>query len=77
MVVQRGQHLSLRTYFLYERGVHTIGDPTGIANRMVRIATIFFAATETARDIAENFLTTTAGSLPHHPLEDLMLFSSI
>ena len=37
----------------------------------------FCAGTETARDITEDLLATPVGSLPHHPLKDLMIPISI
>jgi len=39
----------------------------------VQIPPFFCSVTETARDIAEDFPATPIGSLPEHPLEDMML----
>jgi len=82
MVVKRGHHLNFVCVL-----PDVLPDANGARIRLViplvlqmewsEFPPFFCAATETAQDIAEYFLATPAGSLPHHTLKDLMLPPSI
>ena len=74
MIVEKGRHLKF-SYVLpdFDGARIRLVVPSALQMGWCESPSFFCAATETARDIAEDYAAEPQGSLNTHPLEDLML----
>jgi len=78
MVVEQGKHLNFAYVLPDVDGPRIcLVIPSSLQMELTESPPFFCAATETARDVAEDLIKEPRGSLPPHPLESLMLPPSL